>query len=102
MSFRLVPHVKVESEFQPEACAHGVMQSSESVGSVVSVLSTLVCERHDQFCTTLLKLNWLPAKRRYESTVPVAPVVGARLTQGPTMMASSPLWLIADPGPQAA
>src|SRR2546426_4388914 len=99
MSFRLVPHVKVESEFQPEACAHGVMQSSESVGSVVSVLSTLVCDRHDQFCTILLKPNWLPAKRRYESTVPVAPVVVARLTHGATMMSSSQLWMTADPGP---
>src|SRR3989442_15856324 len=49
----LVAQVKVVNELQLAACAHGVMQSSKSVGSGVSVFSTLVCERKDQLCRIL-------------------------------------------------
>src|SRR5262245_38942248 len=77
------------------------MQSIESPGDGVSVLSCLILARTRQPCVIRLFANRLPAKRRNVSTVPTAEGVEARLTQGLTKMSSSQLWTTAWPGPNA-
>src|SRR5262245_6427314 len=101
MSNTVDTQVKLVSELNIDAWPQGETQSNESPGAGVSVLSRFVLARTRQPWTMLPFENRLPAKRRKESTVPVADGVVARLAHGLTKMSSSQLWTTAPPGPNA-
>src|SRR5262245_28902094 len=101
MSKMFVPQIMGSSEFHCAAWPHGLMQSNESPGAVVSVLSVRTFARTRQPCTMPPSEKMLPGKRRKRRTVPAENGVDAKLTHGDDTMSSNQLRMTTWPGPNA-